>query len=262
MRVTPAKIWSLTLAASLGGSALITSRLPLAILSILVHLPVLAWGIASIKSQFFGKVLIKRENESDRIALSFDDGPDPGLTPAILDLLGEFGYGATFFCIGTRAAQYPDIVERIYRQGHIVGCHDWDHALTSNFRRTQRMVKDIGRARNTICNTIGKVPLLYRPPVGLTNPHTFRALRMLGMHCIGWSSSAKDAGNRRVRAIEKIQYLGSPGDVILLHDCLPNAQARAVVLRSLRALFQKLRDQHLTPVGIDELFGVPAYVSE
>ena len=82
----------------------------------------------------------------------------------------------------------------------------------------------------TIKNIIGKKPLLYRPPVGLMNPHVPGVLKKFNMRCIGWSKSAGEAGNRRLAKINKISTLAGAGEVILLHDTLPNPEYKQASL--------------------------------
>ncbi|MBD3243659.1 MAG: polysaccharide deacetylase family protein [Chitinivibrionales bacterium] len=259
MHLTPALLWS----CSLGFVTLIWVLFPpLRLLSsglLIAHVPLLAWGIADIRSRFFGPVLISRRAVTDAIALTFDDGPDPALTPRVLDLLAEHGCRATFFVIAARAREHPELVKRAFDEGHTIACHDLRHDPWSNFRLGDRIVYDVRTAQDIIEEIIGQRPLLYRPPVGMMNPHVLPAIRRLDMQCVGWSRRAGDAGNRRAARIARIPTLAVPGAVVLLHDTLPIAAHRELVIENFRALLERVREQGLRTLTVDTYFAVPAY---
>jgi peptidoglycan/xylan/chitin deacetylase (PgdA/CDA1 family) len=218
------------------------------------------WGIFDLRSNFFVKAYVRNKWEKSACALTFDDGPDENLTPEVIDLLKRFGFKATFFVIGAKAKQCPSLLKRMIADGHVVACHDLAHSALSNLRFANAMTRDISAAQAIVKDIIGAKPLLYRPPVGLANPHLGGALSALGMKCIGWNKSVKDAGNRRSRRIAAISKLRiRPGDVVLLHDCLPIADRKQEFLSPLESLFAKMRDSGLTSVGINELFDITAY---
>lgn len=232
--------------------------MPLYVL-IAAHFPLFAIGIKNMRLQFFGEVYWRASNKSNKIALSFDDGPDPNLTPDIMSVLKTHNINATFFIIGTRAEQYPGIVKQCFDEGHTIACHDLKHSIFSNFRTTAPLLHDIGHAQHIIERIIGKKPLLYRPPVGLTNPHVPKALRKLNMHCIGWSKSVGDAGNRKLSKIYRINTLASQGDIILLHDILPNPEYKQEILKQLDKLCSSIKSKELVAVSINEMFNIQAY---
>ena len=233
-------------------------RKPLYVL-IAAHFPVLAIGIKNIRMQFFGRVHWRRSNKSENVALTFDDGPDPNLTPDILNTLKKHNTKATFFVIGNQAEQHPDIVKQCFDEGHTIACHDLKHSIFSNFRTTAPLLRDISKAQHAIERIIGRKPLLYRPPAGLMNPHVLKALNKLNMQCIGWSKSAKDAGNRRLSKIRQINTLAGPGEVLLLHDTLPNTRYKKDILNQLEKLCSSIKDQNLVAVSINEMFNIQAY---
>ncbi len=223
------------------------------------HIPLFVLGIKNIRMQFFGKAFCKPSKKSGTIALTFDDGPDPVLTPDIINILKKHSIKATFFIIGAKAQQYPDIVRHCFEEGHEIACHDLTHSVFSNFRVTKPLVADISEAVHIIHNIIGKKPLLYRPPVGLTNPHLPIALKKLGMHCVGWSKGVKDAGNRRLEMIKKIHTMAKSGEVILIHDILPKPEYKKEILNQIEKLCVNIKKQDLRTVGVEEMFGLNAY---
>ena len=121
------------------------------------------------------------------------------------------------------------------------------------------MVAEIGEACSIITAVIGKTPRLYRPPVGLSNPHVRTALEELDMECIGWNRSLGDGGNRFTGKLNRMPALARAGSVIMLHDCLPDARNRDIFLKNLRALCEHMKARELVCVGVGELFGVAAY---
>lgn len=224
------------------------------------YIAVLLWGVFDLRSSFFVRAFTRNKYEQNKIALTFDDGPDKNLTGDILDLLGRFGFRATFFVVAERAKADPDIVKRCVSLGHTIACHDLSHGLSSNFRFSSSMVADIGVSQRIIHKIIGAKPLLYRPPVGLANPHLRTALAVLSMKCIGWSRTSRDAGNRRLKNIKKISSLAvRGGDVVLLHDCLPKPEYKGVLLRQLEGLFERIKKAGFETVGVNELFEIDAY---
>jgi peptidoglycan-N-acetylglucosamine deacetylase len=223
------------------------------------YLLVFIWGIVDLRSQFFLKAYIRNKYETSGLCLTFDDGPDPDLTKDILELLARFGMKATFFVIGENAQRHPDLVRRAHEQGHIIACHDLSHGAFSNFRFSATMINDIAASQKIISTIIGRKPLLYRPPVGLANPHLGTALSRLSMYCIGWSRSVRDAGNRRIKKIRSLPALAKPGHVVLLHDCLPKPGYKKEILAQVEKLCEAIKEKKLATIGIDEMFDIPAY---
>jgi len=229
-------------------------------LILLMHFPVFVWGIIDLRNGFFCKALCHKANEKQRVALTFDDGPDPDCTPQVLELLDKFSFKATFFVIASKAESNPELCKEIIARGHVIGCHDLNHSITDNFRLYKQMIRDIGTAQKIIEIIIDKTPVFYRPPVGLSNPHLRKALADLQMKCIGWSSSVRDAGNRRPHTFKHFHLMARPGSVILLHDILPKQELKVSYLRELENLFIKIKQMGLTSVTVDNLFAEKAYL--
>ncbi len=221
---------------------------------------VFVWGIFDLRSNFFLRAFIRNKEEPRAVGLTFDDGPDENLTPDILDLLKRFNFHATFFVVATSGQAHPDILKRMIAEGHVVACHDLAHSLMSNFRFFGGLHRDIGAAQAALSGIIGAKPLLYRPPVGLSNPHLGRALARLSLSCVGWSRSARDGGNRRIGGIRRISAIAvRAGDVVLLHDALPKPEYKQEIVHRLDGLFERIKKAGLEPVGINELFDCSAY---
>lgn len=223
------------------------------------HIPAFIYGIIEIQNGFFCNAHCHNKKRTKECALTFDDGPDPSFTPQILDLLDKYNFKATFFVVAKKAQEHPELVMECLKRGHCIACHDLDHKVTANFRMYKGMFREIGEAQKIIGEIIGKKPRLYRPPVGLTNPHLRGALRDLDMECIGWSGSVRDGGNRFPKTFKHLPELARPGSVILLHDTLPVNNTSGIYLEHLEKLFIRIREKELSAVTVDSLFDLNAY---
>lgn len=226
---------------------------------LLLHIPIVILGVINLRNGFFCKVLFHKKGEEYLLALTFDDGPDPNCTPYVLDLLDKYDFKATFFVIAAKAEIHPELCKEIIQRGHVIGCHDLNHSITSNFRLSKQMTREIGVAQAIIESIIEKKPLFYRPPVGLSNPHLRSALAILQMKCIGWSSSVGDAGNRRSHTFKKFYSMSRPGSVVLLHDILPKLEHKELFFTELERFFVQIQQDNFSSVTVDKLFSEQAY---
>ena len=153
------------------------------------------------------------------IAMTFDDGPHPTLTPRLLDMLKERGIKATFFLIGQNATEYPDIVRLIAAEGHEIGNHSWSHPQLTRLNPTA-LRQEIERTSWTIVELIGKPILVIRPPYGATTEYINHWInREFGMKVILWSVDPLDWKYRNSASVERRILAGArPGAIILSHD--------------------------------------------
>lgn len=156
------------------------------------------------------------------VALTFDDGPDPVDTPRLLDLLREKGVKATFFVVGNRADQYPEIVRRAWAEGHLVGNHTWSHYSLFCFLMPCRLRAEIERGSESVRRICGARPRFFRSPVGLRHPLLGPYLKDAELEYVSWSIRTRDTltANSSVLA-QRILSKAASGDIILLHDHLP-----------------------------------------
>lgn len=183
------------------------------------------------------------------VALTFDDGPDPGATPQVLDALAVHGARATFFVLAEQAARHPCLIERILAGGHALGLHGWDHRPIT-WKSPRRFRWEIGRCAQQLRRAHAGVPLrYYRPPYGLRAPLLRPELRRAGLRLVlwtlagfDWSAPNPEAVTRRIRARVR------PGDVILLHDGGPGAPNTAIAIPEILAA---LAEQGLSSVTLD-----------
>ncbi|WP_378187694.1 polysaccharide deacetylase family protein [Aquimarina sp. W85] len=212
------------------------------------------YGVVNIRSGYFLTALTaNKTNTTGVVAITFDDGPNTN-TLAILDILQKFNVRATFFCIGKQVEKHPDIAKKIIEQGHIIANHTQTHAQWIDLYGTQRFIDEIVMADQIIEKYTGKIPLLFRPPYGVTNPQIARAVNYTQHKVIGWNKRSFDTTIPSANVIlKKITKNLKSGDVILLHD------TKLITVGVLEQLLLFIKTNNLTPVTIDELFEIPAY---
>ena len=153
------------------------------------------------------------------IAMTFDDGPHPKLTPRLLDMLKERGLKATFFLIGQNAAANPEIVQRIVAEGHELGNHSWDHKAL-NKMGADGVKMEIVQTNEAIQQAVGIKPVIMRPPYGATSPAISKRLNEeFGQKVIMWSVDPLDWKDRSASLVtDRILKNTAPGAIILAHD--------------------------------------------
>ena len=150
-------------------------------------------------------------------SLTFDDGPDPVWTPKVLEILREYRARATFFMVGEGAVIYPDIVERVARDGHAIGNHSWSHLAFPLIPLVEQW-KQIRKCQSVIMPYGQR---LFRPPYGMNNTKSNMLAFLQGFKTIGWSFSPEDWCEVSSKVIEKrIVKNIKAGSIFLLHDRL------------------------------------------
>jgi peptidoglycan/xylan/chitin deacetylase (PgdA/CDA1 family) len=174
---------------------------------------------------FFLPVISRGKAGVNEIALTFDDGPSPLTTPILLDLLARHSLYATFFVIGEKAAEYPELIKSILDKGHTIGNHSWSHDYFLMLRSPKRIQKDIHKSQELL-KQYGVKPVVFRPPVGITGARLGGVLAGKGLVTVNYSCRAFDRGNRNIHNLaEKILNRVKPGAVIMLHDVPPYEKA-------------------------------------
>lgn len=212
-------------------------------------------------SQIFGKTLITGPDGTDgkhHIALTYDDGPSPRNTPALLDALAEHNVRATFFLIGEHVRKQPDIAKQVAAAGHVIGNHTTMHPNLAKQNAT-RVREELERCQKTLQDTLGVEAKLFRPPYGARTPSALKIARSMGLTPVMWNITAKDwepigaaAIQARIDAgIAKHRRAGRASNV-LLHDAshLDGAEpaSRADTITVTRALLQREDLRFVTPL--------------
>lgn len=177
-----------------------------------------AHGAFHRNSPLFGAPLTRVGGSGKRVALTFDDGPNPDATPLILDALRDRGVKATFFILGRHADRWPDLVRRVAAEGHAIGNHGWFHRKL-HFKSPRYVRDDLTRGTQSIEAACGVHPRLFRAPHGFRSPWVTSIARSLGQRTVGWSFGVWDSDRPGVATIVDRTVSGAkPGSVLLLHD--------------------------------------------
>ncbi len=223
----------------------------LAISLVVIIFIVFGLGVAIPQLKFFGNFICSGSKSKKQIALTFDDGPDPKSTPQLLALLRERKIPATFFCIGKRVDANPELAAQIRREGHLLENHSYAHSYFTNFYSAARLKTELELAQTAIKKAAGVTPNYFRPPVGLSNPNTFRVAKKLNLQVVGWSVRSLDTVIREPeKIVARVKRGLHPGAIILLHDGNIPAEKLLTTVKSLLDTLQKLGYE---VVRLDEL---------
>ncbi|HDR9200353.1 polysaccharide deacetylase [Burkholderia vietnamiensis] len=183
-----------------------------------------------------------------RIALTIDDGPDPEVTPRVLDLLERHDARATFFCIGDLARRHPHWIEAIVARGHAVENHSQRHRHTFSLTGPAALRREIAAAQQTLTELTGTRPQFFRAPAGLRNPFLEPVLCELGLQLASWTRRGFDTRTRDAGIVaQRLLHGLAPRDILLVHDGHAARDARGVpvVLDVLPALLRAAADAQL-----------------
>jgi peptidoglycan-N-acetylglucosamine deacetylase len=194
--------------------------------------------LAPVNPDAAAALMLPRTLAAIGVALTFDDGPHPEGTPAVLDVLARAGVRATFFVIGEQVRRRPELVARTAAAGHAIALHGDRHRLQLRMSTTA-VAEDLKRGVAAIEDATGTTPRWHRPPFGIYSPAGLQAARAAGLAPLLWSRWGKDwrrlTTPRRIAARATRSVIS--GDVILLHD----------------ADFYSARDSHRRTVAALEL---------
>ena len=188
------------------------------------------------------------------IAITIDDGPDPEVTPAVLDQFAALGIHATFFCIARQAQRHAALTRRITAAGHSVQNHSLQHSHNFSLLGPRGFAREIGDAQALLADITGMRPHCFRAPAGLRNPLLDPVLHRLGLHLVSWTRRGFDTRRSAPAVLGRLQQGLVGGSILLLHDghAQRGAQGRAVLLDVLPPLLQQVRQQGLRPVTLAE----------
>lgn len=190
----------------------------------------------------------------DAVALTFDDGPHPDGTPAVLAALAHAGVPATFFLAGEQVDRWPALAAEIAAAGHQVGVHC--HRHRNLMRLTPRQVRDdLLHAADLIASAVGSEPRYYRPPYGILTTPAVAIARQEGWDVVLWRSDGHDWEYRASAEsiVERILRRVDPGDIVLLHDAdhysAPMSWRRTAA--AVEPLVAALEERGLTPQALN-----------
>jgi peptidoglycan/xylan/chitin deacetylase (PgdA/CDA1 family) len=187
------------------------------------------------------------------IAITIDDGPDPVVTPAVLDLLDQYRAKATFFCIGDKVLRYPELCRQIVQRGHALENHSMQHGYLLPFRLLGGWYAELDAAQQAIATVTGSYPLFFRPPVGLRNPLLDPVLSRLDLRLASWTRRGFDTVQRKPELVLAKLLKGlKAGDILMLHDgkAALTDSGKPVILEVLPPLLEAIADAKLQPVTL------------
>jgi len=189
-----------------------------------------------------------RRSTGDIVALTFDDGPQPGATERILDMLASLDVRATFFCVGKNAETHPELLLRVRQEGHAIGSHSYSHPDPAQ-TPLPTLARDYRRGRRVIADILGEDVTLFRPPRGHLTPASALMVRAQGFRPWLWSVDPEDwRPGAASHDIEAVAGGAGRADVVLLHDWIeqpwaPEALDRSATVSALPGIVAAVRDR-------------------
>jgi peptidoglycan/xylan/chitin deacetylase (PgdA/CDA1 family)/uncharacterized protein (DUF2062 family) len=225
------------------------------------------WGLLWRNSSLLYETFSRGSNKKNLVALTFDDGPHPELTPLTLDILKKENVKAAFFLVGRFAEKYPELVKRAHDEGHLIANHTYGHEWYLSLLGPARMKEAIVKTGRIIERITGEIPRFYRSPVGIKTPPQIIAAWQMGLKFVGWSRWAIDGSARSLSAknTEKLIAKTRAGDVFLLHDGKVNFGGKvlhdktflAETAQNLPTLIKGIRDRGFEFTTLDVMFNIP-----
>ena len=230
---------------------------PIVVSGAAVAAAVAAWGAVAPTSELFGPTL-RHTSSPKKIALTFDDGPNPAVTPRLLELLDRHSVRATFFLIGKFVRECPGLVQEMSARGHVLGNHTDTH-LNLFFRSRAGIRDELARCQVAIAAAFAGEPRWMRPPYGYRGPLLNAEIRRAGMQgIVMWSELCRDwkpqPPERLIERLARVARPGRPqGDIVVLHDGDHRALGadRSHVVAALEHWLPRWRDAGLEFVTID-----------
>lgn len=184
------------------------------------------------------------------VALTFDDGPDPLRTPALLDALAELAAPATFFVLGQKVTDAPALTARIAREGHELGNHTYRHPYLP-LSRSRSVAAELTETDTAIERAAGVVPAIARPPYGGRSPRNVRVFERLAKRLVLWDVNSFDwRGKTAAEIAERVVARTRPGSIILMHEARDGGE---ITIEAVRLIVPALRARGFELTTVSEL---------
>ncbi|HUS30125.1 MAG TPA: polysaccharide deacetylase family protein [Kofleriaceae bacterium] len=188
-----------------------------------------------------------------RIALTFDDGPDPLRTPALLDALAALDVPATFFLVGRAVDAHPELAARIAREGHEIGNHTYSHRYLP-LARSRSVAAELAATDAAIARATGIVPVLARPPYGGRSHRNVRAFARSEKRLVTWDVNSFDwKGKPADVVVRRVLERTRPGSIVLMHEAREGGE---VTIEAVRQLVPELRQQGFELTTVSRTLGM------
>jgi peptidoglycan/xylan/chitin deacetylase (PgdA/CDA1 family) len=219
---------------------------------VLNHVALLLMGLWP-KSRLLGDNMLRLPQGAaarNEIALTFDDGPDPDVTPKVLDILDTHQAKASFFVIGDKALAHPALIREIIGRGHSIENHSRRHSSVFGFFAWNALKRDIGATQDIVAGITGHAPDFFRAPMGIRNPLLDPVIAQFGLRYITWTRRGFDTVTREPAVVlKRLSRNLRAGDILLLHDRKTHGQY-AIVLDVLPSLLERISAAHLKAVSL------------
>jgi len=211
--------------------------------------------------KYDGVFVLYASRESRKVALTFDDVPDPRFTPKVLDVLKRKGVHGSFFVMGNRAKRYPELVRRIHEEGHNIGNHSYNHPDYAKMS-LGRMQDQVSRTENAIMNAVGFRPKFIRPPYGEIVPIQLEWAKRKGYTVVNWDVDSSDWRQLSAdQVFRNVTRSVKPGSVILMHAGGGTGQSLRGTVEALPKIIDWLREHDYEPVTLTELLKMPEKIA-
>jgi predicted LPLAT superfamily acyltransferase/peptidoglycan/xylan/chitin deacetylase (PgdA/CDA1 family) len=224
----------------------------------------LARGMFSVRSSLVAKTHWRSDDARERrVALTFDDGPHPRWTPAILDVLRRHDVRATFFVIGENARRHPEVLQRMHAEGHEIGCHGDSHSWATPFFAPARMDDEVRRCLAAVRDATGLTPRFYRPPIGIRCPRHVGVPERNDLELVGMARRGLDTrrGLDPAAFARRFAAAAAGGEILALHDGEEplHPVSREATVAALPAVLDGLAAKGLRPVRVSSLLAKRPY---
>ncbi len=220
------------------------------------YVGMIAVGTLRSDLEMFGDATVRGDPEARAVALTFDDGPHPESTRAILEILARDGDRATFFLVGERVDRHPDVVREIVAAGHTLGVHGYRHAWLHALWTPRAIAADIDRARDAVERAAGVRPHLFRPPIGIVSPRTAAGAKRARAPIVLFSVRSGDGVATRVDAVvRRVNRRLRGGAIVLLHDAAERGDRHPASIGALPLILDRIHTLGLATVGVEAMVG-------
>jgi peptidoglycan/xylan/chitin deacetylase (PgdA/CDA1 family) len=244
--------------AAIGAGALVPGAMPWAIGAVVLNHAVITGAGLTPRSSLLGPNVTRLPEAAGtrrEVAITIDDGPDPEVTPRVLDLLDAHGQRATFFCIAERVLAHPELAREIVARGHSIQNHTARHRHNFSFLGPRGFASEIERAQEILAETTGQRPTCFRAPAGLRNPFLEPVLHRLGLSLVSWTRRGFDTREGDpAKVMARLARNLQARDILLLHDgnAARTPEGNPVLLEVLPLLLERLRANGLRAVTLPE----------
>lgn len=214
-------------------------------------------SLAELRKKYPETFIIQGPSQAKNVALTFDDVPDTRYTPKVLDILKQHRIRATFFVVGYRAVQHPDLVQRMVREGHVIGNHSFNHAYFPKLSLAA-YAGQILKTQAILNRIAGYRPRVMRPPYGAINEEQLLWARKNGFIVVNWNVDSLDWKNLKAKEVEaNVLSHVRPGSIILQHAGGGKGEDLTGTIQALPKIIRHLREKGYHFVTVPELVGVP-----